>query len=46
MVEFTDMQNFSGVWTALITPMTEQGVDYDALKKLEDALDVFSFINY
>ncbi len=28
------MQNFSGVWTALITPMTESGVDYDALERL------------
>ncbi len=28
------MQNFSGVWTALITPMTESGVDYVALEKL------------
>lgn len=31
------MQNFSGVWTALVTPMTEQGVDYDALKRLVEA---------
>ena len=31
------MQNFSGVWTALVTPMTEQGVDYDALKNLVEA---------
>ncbi len=31
------MQNFSGVWTALITPMTETGVDYDALERLVEA---------
>ena len=31
------MQNFSGVWTALVTPMTELGVDYDALKDLVEA---------
>lgn len=31
------MQNFSGVWTALVTPMTEQGIDYDALKRLVEA---------
>ena len=31
------MQNFSGVWTALVTQMTEQGVDYDALKRLVEA---------
>ena len=31
------MQHFSGVWTALVTPMTEQGVDYDALKNLVEA---------
>ena len=32
-----NMQNFSGVWTALVTPMTELGVDYDALKELVEA---------
>ena len=32
-----DMNNFSGVWTALVTPMTELGVDYDALKELVEA---------
>ncbi|MBE6414437.1 MAG: 4-hydroxy-tetrahydrodipicolinate synthase [Verrucomicrobiaceae bacterium] len=32
-----NMQNFSGVWTALVTPMTELGVDYDALKDLVEA---------
>ncbi len=31
------MKNFSGVWTALVTPMTELGVDYDALKDLVEA---------
>ncbi|MBQ6534530.1 MAG: dihydrodipicolinate synthase family protein, partial [Opitutales bacterium] len=31
------MDNFAGVWTALITPMTETGVDYDALAKLVEA---------
>ena len=31
------MQNFSGVWTALITPMTELGVDYDALQNLVES---------
>ena len=31
------MNNFSGVWTALVTPMTELGVDYDALKDLVEA---------
>ncbi len=37
LVELRDMQNFSGVWTALITPMTELGVDYGALKELVEA---------
>ena len=37
MIEWLDMQNFSGVWTALITPMTEVGVDYDALEKLVES---------
>jgi len=31
------MQKFSGVWTALVTPMTETGVDYDSLKTLVEA---------
>lgn len=31
------MQKFSGVWTALVTPMTELGVDFDALKDLVEA---------
>ncbi len=31
------MQKFSGVWTALVTPMTELGVDYDALENLVEA---------
>ncbi len=31
------MENFSGVWTALVTPMTERGVDYDALKSIMKA---------
>ncbi len=29
-----DMKGFSGVWTALVTPMTESGVDYGALQNL------------
>ena len=28
---------FTGAASALITPMTEKGVDYDALKKLTEA---------
>ena len=31
------MENFSGVWTALVTPMTERGVDYDALEGIVEA---------
>ncbi len=31
------MQKFSGVWTALVTPMTELGVDFDALKELVES---------
>ena len=31
------MQKFSGVWTALVTPMTELGVDYEALQRLVEA---------
>ncbi len=30
------MRDFSGVWTALITPMTENGVDYPALERIVD----------
>lgn len=30
-------ENFTGVLTALVTPMTSRGVDYGALKKLVDA---------
>jgi len=31
------MQKFSGVWTALVTPMSEYGVDYDALENLVES---------
>lgn len=31
------MQNFSGVWTALVTPMTPDGVDYDGLGRLVES---------
>ena len=31
------MEKFSGVWTALVTPMNENGVDYDALASLVEA---------